>query len=132
VNGVIDDIDSATGQPIRPCLITLRATRKLKSSGDGGVDVMAFDRDPIRGAKYVIQAKKYTHKVQPAAVRELFGTLQHEGANNGILVTTHGFTSGCHEFANGKPIQLYDGTHLLALCREYGIEARIVLPTKTS
>lgn len=102
-------------------------THKLKNSGDGGVDVIAYDHDPVRGAKYVIQAKKYTHKVQPSAVRELHGTVQHEGANKGILVTTHGFTSGCHEWANGKPLQLYDGTHLLALCQQHGIEARIVL-----
>lgn len=218
VNGVVDGIDSATGQPNRACRITLRATRghfeqvnlrkvtpvdcvrkhfaaqlsghaaelrpvtpivdfgmvdprivasvdviseldrcpnlidltaeefehflqnlfarmgfetyKLKNSGDGGVDVVAYDHDPVRGAKYVIQAKKYTHKVQPSAVRELHGTVHHEGANKGILVTTHGFTSGCYEWANGKPLQLYDGTHLIALCKQYGIEARIVLPAK--
>jgi restriction system protein len=145
---IVDSIDVVSDLDRRPNLIDLTAeefehfvqnlftrmgfeTHKLKNSGDGGVDVIAYDHDPVRGAKYVIQAKKYTRKVQPSAVRELHGTVQHEGANKGILVTTHGFTSGCHEWANGKPLQLYDGTHLLALCREYGIEARIVLPSKS-
>ncbi|MCE7001649.1 restriction endonuclease [Kibdelosporangium philippinense] len=144
---IVDSIDVISDLDRRPNLIDLTAeefehfvqnlftrmrfeTHKLKASGDGGVDVIAYDHDPVRGAKYVIQAKKYTHKVQPSAVRELHGIVQHEGANKGILVTTHGFTSGCHEWANGKPLQLYDGTHLLALCRQFGIEARIVLPPK--
>lgn len=144
---IVDSADVISDLDRRPNLIDLTAeefehfvqnlfaqmgfeTHKLKNSGDGGVDVIAYDHDPVRGAKYVIQAKKYTHKVQPSAVRELHGTVQHEGANKGILVTTHGFTSGCHEWANGKPLQLYDGTHLLALCRQHGIEARIVLPPK--
>jgi restriction system protein len=144
---IVDSVDVISGLDRRPNLIDLSAdefeyfvqnlfarmgfeTHKLKASGDGGVDVIAYDHDPVRGAKYVIQAKKYTHKVQPSAVRELHGTVAHEGANKGILVTTHGFTSGCYEWANGKPLQLYDGTHLLALCRQHGIEARIVLPPK--
>nr|CEL12873.1 hypothetical protein [Kibdelosporangium sp. MJ126-NF4]CTQ98558.1 hypothetical protein [Kibdelosporangium sp. MJ126-NF4] len=145
----VDSVDVISELDRRPNLIDLTAdefehfvenlftrmgfeTHKLRASGDGGVDVLAYDHDPVRGAKYVIQAKKYTHKVQPSAVRELHGTVQHEGANKGILVTTYGFTPGCHEWANGKPLQLYDGTHLLALCRQFGIEARIVLPPKSA
>ncbi|WP_026422356.1 restriction endonuclease [Actinokineospora inagensis] len=48
----------------------------------------------------------------------------------GILVTTSGFGPGTYEFANGKPIQLYDGTQLLGLCRQNGIDARIVMPPR--
>ena len=33
-----------------------------QSSRDGGVDAIAFDPDPIRGGKIVIQAKRYTNK----------------------------------------------------------------------
>jgi restriction system protein len=122
---IVDSVDVISDLDRRPNLIDLTAeefehlvqnlftwmgfeTHKLKNSGD--VDVVAYDHDPVRGAKYVIQAKKYTHKIQPSAVRELHGTVQHEGANRGILVTTHGFTSGYHEWANGKSLQLYDGT----------------------
>ena len=40
-----------------------------QASSDGGVDAIAFDPDPIRGGKIVIQAKRYTNTVGVAAVR---------------------------------------------------------------
>jgi restriction system protein len=43
-----------------------------QASRDGGVDAIAFDPDPIRGGKIVIQAKRYTHVVSVSAVRDLF------------------------------------------------------------
>lgn len=213
-NGVVDAIDPATGRQIRPCLITLRATREkfsplvlenvdpvacvrkyffaevskhpeelepvepvmefdladpriidpvdvisgldprpnlmdmdpkkfeafiqnlfarmgfdtklFSASGDGGVDCVAFDPRPIVGGKFVIQAKLYRNTVQPAAVRDLYGTVQHEGATKGILITTSGYGPSSYEFANGKPLQLIDGSGLLALCQQQGIAARIV------
>jgi restriction system protein len=59
-----------------------------RASHDGGVDAVAFDPDPIRGGKIVIQAKRYTGTVSVAAVRDLYGTVVNEGATKGILVTT--------------------------------------------
>jgi restriction system protein len=218
-NGLVDDIDDATGQPVRPCLITLRATREhfakvnmhqakpvacvrkhfaaevsdhpealaavepilafdmadprivdapdiiseldrrpnlmdltpkqfeefvtnlfdrlgfdtklFRASGDGGIDCIAYDPAPIRGGKYVIQVKQYSRTVPPSAVRDLFGTMHDQGATKGILITTSGFGPSSHEFANNKPLQLYDGTQFLWLCQQQGIDARIVLPPKT-
>lgn len=34
-----------------------------QASRDGGVDAIAFDPDPIRGGKIVIQEKRYTNTV---------------------------------------------------------------------
>jgi restriction system protein len=51
-----------------------------RASRDKGVDAVAFDPDPIRGGKIVIQAKRYTNTVDVAAVRDLFGTVMNEGA----------------------------------------------------
>ena len=59
-----------------------------QASRDGGVDAVAFDPDPIRGGKIVIQAKRYTNPVGVSAVRDLYGTVMNEGATKGILVTT--------------------------------------------
>ena len=59
-----------------------------QASRDGGVDAIAFDPDPIRGGKIVIQAKRYTNVVGVSAVRDLYGTVMNEGATKGILVTT--------------------------------------------
>ncbi|MCX2729695.1 restriction endonuclease [Saccharopolyspora sp. NFXS83] len=101
-------------------------TKIFKADGDGGVDCVAYDPTPIRGGKYVIQVKLYTKTVPPTAVRDLYGVVQHEGATKGILITTSGFGPSSYEFANGKPIQLYDGPNLLALCHEHDIPARIL------
>ena len=140
---IIDPVDVISGLDKRPNLLELTSkefeyfvhnlfdrmgfdTKLFKADGDGGVDCVAYDPTPIRGGKYVIQAKLYRKTVPPTAVRDLYGTMQHEGAKSGILITTSGYGPGSYEFANGKPLQLIDGSGLLAICQEYNIPARIV------
>jgi restriction system protein len=215
-NGHVDTIDPRTGQPIRPCLITLRTTRDVfdgldlahvepqaclkglsasvskspaelapvrpvlefsmvdrrfidevdvlstmdqranlmeltpsefealitnlfskmgletrltQASRDGGVDCVAYDPRPIFGGKVVIQAKRYKNTVGVSAVRDLFGTMQNEGASKGILVTTSGYGKASYEFAENKPLELLSGSHLLALLQDHaGMEAKIEPP----
>ncbi len=215
-NGVVDTIDPGSGRPIRPCLITLRATKETfnqldlarvdpmaclrhlsasvsksptelvpvrpvlefsmvdprfivesdalsilderpnllqlspsefealvqnlftkmgletkqtRASRDGGVDCVAYDARPILGGKVVIQAKRYKNTVGVSAVRDLFGTLQNEGASKGILVTTSGYGAASFEFAKNKPIELIDGAGLLYLLKAHAdIDARIQAP----
>jgi len=104
-------------------------TRLTQASRDGGVDCVAFDSRPILGGKVVIQAKRYKHTVGVSAVRDLFGTVQNEGASKGILVTTSGYGKASFEFAAGKPLELLSGSHLLHLLAEHaGIEAKIEPP----
>ena len=62
-----------------------------QASRDGGVDAVAFDPDPIRGGKIVIQAKRYTNVVGVSAVRDLYGTVLNEGATKGNLVNTSNY-----------------------------------------
>ena len=101
-------------------------TRQTRASRDGGVDCVAFDSRPIFGGKVVIQAKRYKNTVGVSAVRDLFGTVQNEGASKGILVTTSGYGKASFDFARGKPLELLDGSHLLHLLKEHaGIDARI-------
>jgi restriction system protein len=98
-----------------------------QASRDGGVDAVAFDPDPIRGGKIVIQAKRYTHTVGVSAVRDLYGTLMNEGANKGILVTTADYGPDAYQFAVGKPLTLLNGANLLHLLEKHGHTARIDL-----
>lgn len=77
--------------------------RQTRPSRDGGVDCVAWDPRPIFGGKVVIQAKRYKNTVGVSAVRDLFGTLQNEGASKGILVTTSGYGKASFEFAQNKP-----------------------------
>lgn len=96
-----------------------------RASRDGGVDAIAFDPDPIRGGKIVIQAKRYTNTVGVAAVRDLYGTVVNEGANRGILVTTSDYGPDAYSFAKEKPITLLSGANLLHLLEKHGRRAKI-------
>lgn len=98
-----------------------------QASRDGGVDAIAFDPDPIRGGKIVIQAKRYTNTVGVAAVRDLYGTVMNEGATKGILVTTADYGPDAYEFAKNKPLTLLNGNNLLFLLQKHGQKARIDL-----
>lgn len=98
-----------------------------QASRDGGVDAIAFDPDPIRGGKIVIQAKRYTNTVGVSAVRDLYGTVINEGATKGILVTTASYGPDAYEFAQGKPLSLLSGSNLLHLLEKHGHKARINL-----
>jgi len=87
---------------------------------------VAWDPRPIFGGKVLIQAKRYKNTVGVSAARDLFGTLQNEGASKGILVTTSGYGQASFDFAQNKPI---DEANLLYLLAEHaGIGAKIVPP----
>lgn len=96
-----------------------------QASADGGVDAIAFDPDPIRGGKIVIQAKRYTNVVGVSAIRDLYGTVMSEGATKGIIVTTSDYGTDSYEFAKGKPLTLLNGSNLLYLLEKHGHKAKI-------
>lgn len=104
--------------------IEVKVTR---ASRDKGVDAIMFDPDPLRGGKYILQAKRYTRPVDVAAVRDLYGTVVNEGANRGILVTTSSYGPDAYEFAKNKPISLVDGPNLISLLQSHGRKFRIDL-----
>jgi restriction system protein len=104
-------------------------TKQTRPSRDGGVDCVAFDPRPVLGGKIVIQAKRYKNTVGVGAVRDLYGTMQNEGATKGILVTTSGYGPASYEFAKNKPLELIDGPNLLWLLEHHaGIKAKIIPP----
>jgi restriction system protein len=96
-----------------------------QASRDGGVDAIAFDPDPIRGGKMVIQAKRYTNTVGVSAVRDLYGTVVNEGAIKGILVSTADYGPDAYKFAKDKPLTLLNGNNLLHMLMKHGIKAKI-------
>lgn len=98
-----------------------------QASRDGGVDAIAFDPDPLRGGKIVIQAKRYTNTVGVAAVRDLYGTVMNEGAIKGILVSTADYGPDAYNFVKDKPLTLLNGSNLLYLLENHGHKAVIDL-----
>jgi len=98
-----------------------------QASRDRGVDAIAFDPDPIRGGKFVIQAKRYTNTVDVSAVRDLCAVVKKEGASRGILVTTSTYGADAYAFANNEPVTLLTGAELLGLLKKHGYTFRIDL-----
>jgi restriction system protein len=78
--------------------------------------------------KIVIKAKRYRNTFSVSDVRDLWGTIDHERAYKGILVTTNGFSPDAYQFASEKPIELIDGARLLYLLEQVGISAKIIFP----
>ena len=98
-----------------------------QASRDQGVDAIILDPDPIRGGKIVIQAKRYVNTVDVSAVRDLWGTVSHEGAMKGLLVTTSQFGPDSYAFVQDKPLTLINGPELLYLLEQNGYTFRIDL-----
>ena len=101
-----------------------------RASRDAGVDAIAFDEDPIRGGKFVIQAKRYNNLVPVSAVRDLYGTVMNEGAVKGILVTTSYFGPDALEFVKNKPLTLINGEQLLYMFNKHGYNLKIEIQKK--
>jgi restriction system protein len=96
-----------------------------RASRDGGVDVVVFDTDPVRGGKIMIQAKHYSKPVGVNAVRELYGVVINERATKGLLVTTSHFTAAAHEAVKDLPIYLIDQPKLIWLLEKHDHSFRI-------
>jgi len=103
---------------------TVKVTR---ASRDHGVDGVIFNRDPVKGGKTLIQAKRYTNVVELSAVRDLFGAVSEEHASRGILVTTSYFGPEAYAWAQDLNLSLIVGPMLLGLLEKHGLHYRIDL-----
>lgn len=81
-------------------------------AGDLGVDLALTRAD---GRNAIVQCKRYRHTIGPDIIRELFGTMVHERAVHGFLVTTADISDGARAWAADKPITLIDGRTLAKL-----------------
>jgi len=81
------------------------------ASHDLGVD-LAVARP---GLAAIIQCKDWHSPAGPAAVRDLYGTLLHTGADLGILVTSSTVSRSAEQFVQGKPLLVIDGPMLRIL-----------------
>lgn len=90
-----------------------------KASGDGGIDLFAYNTQPLLSGKYIIQCKRYAGSVGEPIIRDLYGVVTSERANKGILITTGHFTKSAIHFAENKPIELIDGALLKSLIGQH-------------
>ena len=84
--------------------------RSAYKSGDGGVDIYAYDRK--KDQIWVVQCKCWApdRPVGPDVIRALQGSLaDYPDGARGMVVTTSAFTSGATELAGNLAIELVDG-----------------------
>ncbi|MEM7535456.1 MAG: restriction endonuclease, partial [Chloroflexota bacterium] len=84
-------------------------TETTIASGDEGVDVTIRKGDTLA----VVQCKRYEGSVGQPTIRDLYGTMFHNNADEAYLVTTAMLTRQAQEWAQGKPIHLIDGFTLV-------------------
>lgn len=92
-----------------------RVDFSLNQGADGGVDLV-LHKD---GRTSLVQCKQWkVFFVGAPVIREMFGLMTAEHADEVIVVTSGKFTAEAEKFAAGKPIQLVDGPRLLELVKQ--------------
>lgn len=82
---------------------------------DGGVDLI-LRRD---GRRILVQCKQWRRERVPVnVVREMYGLMAHHRADEVRIAALGGFTPDAERFAEGKRIELIDGSALLAMIEE--------------
>ncbi len=76
--------------------------KRTGKPGDSGVDIVLR----CGNQKIIVQCKAHKTCVGPHAVRDLYGTMKDQLANEAWLISTNGFTKGAYTFAMGKSIRL--------------------------
>jgi restriction endonuclease Mrr len=87
--------------------------KMTRTTGDGGIDIVAYLDKPIVGGRYLIQCKRFEAVIGAPVVREFYGALVADRkAVKGIFITTSGFTEQAREFASTLPLELIDRVRL--------------------
>lgn len=85
------------------------------SKPDGGVDLELFKN----GRKSIVQCKRWNAmQINVSLVREAYGVMIAEGADECIFVASGKYTRDALRFAKGKPMQLIEGSGLLQLIKD--------------
>jgi len=120
---MLDDLSGIEFENLCSLLISKMGfdTQTTKASGDGGIDIVATSIEPLLRGRYIIQCKRYSGSVGEPAIRDLYGVVMAERANKGILITTGYFTKSALSFAEGKQLELINGTLLSELLVQHSL-----------
>ena len=95
-----------------------------KRSGDGGFDG-EINQDKLGLDKIFFQAKRFSEKnyVTPSMIRDFVGTLDLNGVNKGVFITTSKFSSEAKNTISSshKRVVLIDGEKLVQLMIDYDL-----------
>ncbi len=93
--------------------------RETPTSNDKGIDLACS----LSGNRFAVQCKRYQARIGPAPVREFFAAMIDQGFEDGIFVTTSGYTPGALDFVAAKSILLVDIEDLVLASS--GLDGRI-------
>ncbi|MEQ1600507.1 MAG: restriction endonuclease [Methylophilaceae bacterium] len=93
---------------------------------DGGIDLVLYKN----GKKSIVQCKRWkTFSIGVPLIRELYGVMTAERANDCIFVSSGNYTAEARLFAEDKPIWLIDGSELLDLVSSVQVQPSISKPS---
>jgi SNF2 family DNA or RNA helicase len=127
VSGSLNNISADEFEELASQLYQLMGydVRRTAATHDRGVDVYA-KRHTESGNEYLaIQCKHYPNGVVGVEhARALYGVIQAEpSVTKGVLLTSGSFSRDCKEFAQGKRIELFDGSYLHGLLEKYNLSS---------
>ena len=95
---------------------------RTRQSGDDGIDGV-ITQDRLGLDRILLQAKKWTARVDQPEVQKFVGALQTGGATKGVFVTTSDFTSGARSAVErlATRVVLIGGEELAALMFDHGV-----------
>jgi restriction system protein len=89
--------------------------KNTQDVADHGIDLIVSGPEARYG---LVQCKRYRGTVGEPTIRDLYGTLIHENGDHAWLVTTGAISRQAHEWAGGKPIDLWDGLRLVDFSKQ--------------
>jgi Holliday junction resolvasome RuvABC ATP-dependent DNA helicase subunit len=94
-----------------------------RTTGDGGIDIIAILDKPIVGGRYLFQCKRFAPEnlVGAPTVRDFYGAVTADRAVKGIFITTSSYTAQAREFAEKAGVELIDLRQLEKLFLDYGL-----------
>jgi Holliday junction resolvasome RuvABC ATP-dependent DNA helicase subunit len=126
-NGSITNLSGIEFESLISSLLTRMGftTEMTRTTGDGGIDIIAVLDKPIVGGRYLFQCKRFAPEnlVGAPMVRDFYGAVTADRAVKGIFVTTSDFTVQAREFAERAGVELIDLRRLENLFLEYGVAA---------
>lgn len=124
--GNLQDLSGIDFERLISALLTRMGfqTEMTKTSGDGGIDIIAMLDKPVFGGRFLFQCKRFApdNLVGAPTVRDFYGAVTADRAMKGILITTSDFTVQAREFAQKVGVELIPLGQLKGLLSEYGLK----------
>ncbi|MFC5449056.1 restriction endonuclease [Paenibacillus aestuarii] len=103
-------------------------TKVTPLSGDYGADLV-LKKD---GVTTVVQAKRYTGKVDGGAIQEVFTSKNIYGAERALVVSNSYFTKNAVQLARTNGVELWDRTRLIQELAKVGIKDNLTPELQSS